>query len=391
MSHSRRKWITGGAVGLVAPTWLACRGAEKRGAAADERDSNEAGPAERSGGTSAARPLPLERLEVRGGARLRGQAHGAAHRDLIAGCVSSFMQQTAALREKPEASLRWEQAVDAVAKKLGIDAPEALEELEGIAAEAGVERAAHLAYALEEDLLPELDVALTRKRIETWLASDVFALPSHTGKVTRVVFRMASDGPLTLIDHVGELVETPMLVLGRPGTLGCFGINREGLACARQPMLDGRLAPEGSLSNAIFRQVLRAKNYREASHSVNDWLLKFGASFFVADPEGAVAIESDTTSSRILGRFALSAIVAHTNHRIGPVPPDDALAQASLERLKVLRSLFPSGADPALDKVIEKFQAETKRPADQTPRLMFAANLKPSGTQLSWRSELPTP
>ena len=179
----------------------------------------------------------------------------------------------------------------------------------------------------------------------------------------------------------------PALVLGRPGTLGCFGINRDGLACAKQPLLGGRFFPEGQLCNATFRKVLKAPNHQSASAGVNDWKFRFETSFFVADSQKAISVEAFPTSTRILGTFAMSATAAHTNHRVGPVPADDALAQASLARLKTMRALFPSGEDPELKAVIKKMQTTTTVKPGQRPRLLFAANLKPEGTQISWRAE----
>ncbi len=390
----------------MAPAWLGCRGnANRTGGGGEARSAERAAPSADQAAPSVDDAAPsapdaareagsgdrLERLEVRGAARARGQAHGAAHRDLIAGCVSSFMQATAALRATPEGSARWSAAVDSVAKRLGRDAPPALQELQGIAAEAGVDEAAHLAYALEEDLLPALDVAVARARIDTWLASDVLAIPNLTGRVTRLLFRMDSAGPLTLIDHVGDLVETPMLLLGRPGTLGCFGINRGGLACVRQPLFDGQFVADGMLSNQMFRQILKAKDHHGASASANDWRPTFGTSFFIADSQSALSIEVSSAGGRILGAFKRSAVAAHTNHRVGPVPSADALAQGSLARLKIMRSLIPYGEDPELKVLIKKFQAVAKPAEGSPPRLLFATNLKPSGTQLSWRSELAAP
>ncbi len=334
---------------------------------------------------------PLEPLEVKGGPRLRGQAHGAAHRALIAEGVSNFMQATAALRAQPDRAARWKQAVEGVTQRLGRDAPQALEELEGIAAEAGVEPSAHLAYALEEDLLPALDLPFARERIDTWSGSDALALPNLTGRVTRILFRMDRAGPLTLIDHGGELQEMPMLVVGRPGTLGCFGINRDGLACARQPLLNGPFVADGMLSHALFRQILTSKDHHSATSGASRWSPACGVNFFIADPQKALSVETSNKGSRILGTFALSAVVAHTNHRVGPVPPEDVLAQRSLERLKRMRSLVASREDPELKLLIKKFQAATPPTAGRKPRLLFAANLKPSGTQLSWRSELAAP
>lgn len=341
--------------------------------------------------TEAAEASSLERLEVKGGPRLRGQAHGAAHRALIAEGVSNFMQATAALRAPPDGAERWKQAVEGVTQRLGRDAPQALEELEGIAAEAGVEPSAHVAYALEEDLLPTLDLSFARERIDTWLGSDVLAVPNMTGRLTRILFRMDRAGPLTLIDHVGESVEMPMLVAGRPGTLGCFGINRDGLACARQPLLNGPFVADGMLSHALFRQILTSKEHSSATTAASRWSPASGVNFFVADPQKALSVEASHQGSRILGTFTLSAVAAHTNHRVGPVPPDDVLAQRSLERLKRMRSLIPSREDPELKLLIKKFQAATPPVPGRKARLLFAANLKPSGTQLSWRSELAAP
>ena len=78
-------------------------------------------------------------------------------------------------------------------------------------------------------------------------------------------------------------------------------------------------------------------------------------------------------------------MVAHTNHAVGPVQEEDPRLRASLARLKALRSVVPAGSDPELDDFVKAMVDGPLRGALSPGHPLFAANLKPGGTQMSWR------
>ena len=54
-------------------------------------------------------------------------------------------------------------------------------------------------------------------------------------------------------------------------------------------------------------------------------------------------------------------------------------------RLKELRPVIPAGSDPELDVFVKAMIDGPLRDALSPGHPLFAANLKPAGTQMSWR------
>ena len=134
-----------------------------------------------------------------------------------------------------------------------------------------------------------------------------------------------------------------------------------------------------------FRSALAAPDHHAATRSLTQGKLAASASLFIADPTKALSVESRPRGVRVLGAFANSAVAAHTNHAVEPLEDKDPRMVASLERLRALRAVVPAGTDPTLDEFISAMIKGPAAGALDPAHPLFSANLKPAGTQVSWR------
>lgn len=295
------------------------------------------------------------------------------------------MSLTASLRASADGIATWDTTLDAAIKRVA-DVPALVEEVEGIQAESGVEARAHWAYVLSDELLGLQNPGIAQNWLDRWSASEVVAVPNKSGQVTRILFRMGSAGQLLIHDHLGPNGEKIALIVSRPGSLGCFGVNDSGFACAYQPLVPTTMRGDGQGSVTLFRKLLGATTHHEAVARAKARGSITSSGYFVADPTNAIAVESREAGVRAIGVFSGSAVVAHTNHVVGPLADAHPTSKRSLARLKVLRDLVPRGADPTLKELIAMYKKTAANGAIDPSNPIFAANLKPTKTQLSWRT-----
>lgn len=282
----------------------------------------------------------IEVVDIGGDARARGLAHGRALKGRIVAHVADWRDALEAAAVEPvdaylQAMLRETDFKSAI----GDHAPDLLQEVEGIADGAGLDR--DLVYALQlmdEEWFYRVARGLRRRTPEKCSSFGVVSADGPTwigqnmdlGQYTdghQVVLRIAADG-----DAPGALLFTTA------GVIALMGVNAAGIGVCVNSLPQLPAAATGVPVAFVIRRLLQARTLDEAAdlvqsipHATNQHYLLagLGAVRSFEASAGGVAEYRPPDPTRVL----------HTNHPLGPDPgrpESEAARENSARRLASL-------------------------------------------------------
>ncbi|MFO1080111.1 MAG: C45 family peptidase [Reyranellaceae bacterium] len=284
-------------------------------------------------------------FSAQGSARWRGEAQGRAFGPLIHDHVAAL---EAALRrsglDDPRDHLRSLVAATHFDEAIRTHVPHLWDEMEGIAAGAGVE--CDVIYALQ---LMDEEWAY-RKRLHAAAPGSKcssFAIHEAPHGVTWIGQNMDlgayTDGFQRLVLHVGDETRPSALVLTTAGNLALLGINDAGVGVCVNALPQLPSADHGVPVAFLIRRLLEARTAAEAA----DWCRALphatNQHYLIADPNGVVSLECSAIGVTEY-RPPQPDRVLHTNHPLaGEGERYPAIEANSVARLRSLEARLARG------------------------------------------------
>lgn len=305
-------------------------------------------------------------LDLAGTPRQLGEAHGEAQRDRIRGHADRFLGwllSTAAVR-LTEQQL-WDQWSPQVAVNRR-EAPELVEEMQGISRGAAVpfERVFLLNSLLDLNSFRYLDLAAP------FAGCSTFAVTAEAG-TGRTLVGQTYDMPAFHQDYLTLLRLRPatgprQLVFTFAGIVGAAGLNEAGIALNINYLspLDVGL---GRLHSVVVRQILASTQLADAlTHPVLPPRAG-GAHFLVTDRDGNI-VSIETTARRFAVAYPQGLAIGHTNHYLIPELRDTEYLRptsigGSIARYTALRRfLHERGGQLTVEGLMELTRNHTSYP-----------------------------
>jgi hypothetical protein len=289
----------------------------------------------------------IEVVEIGGDARARGLAHGRALKGRIAAHLADWRRTLETVAGEPvdgylQAMLRETDFKSAIRAH----APDLLEEVEGIADGAGLDR--DLVYALQlmdEEWFYRVERGLRRRTPEKCSSFGVVSAGGSTwigqnmdlGQYTdghQVVLRIAADG------------EAPAaVVFTTAGVIALMGVNAAGIGVCVNSLPQLPAASTGVPVAFLIRRLLQARSLDEAAELVQAIPHATNQHYLLAGPG---AVRSFEASAAGVAEYHPPdpGRVLHTNHPLGPDPgrpESEAARENSARRLASLTARLGQG------------------------------------------------
>jgi hypothetical protein len=285
-----------------------------------------------------------------------GKKHGTLLREEITGFLQNDLAQINGLRSHP---LDPEQ-VPAVAgpylRAIGDNLPELMEEMEGLAAGAGITVEQAVLLQIRRELIGTGHFTLT---------GDCSSFGLHTADRVIVGQTIDLNGNMTGLGRVFNIKPgdhaPEMLMYSFAGLLGYMGMNSAGVAVAINLVISDGWRP-GIPPYLLVRRLLACTSVKECLCIIEQIPRASSRSFIICDREQQLIVEMTPSQHRVIeGTF-----LAHTNHYLHP----DLIAadrmnifsrNSSIQRLRILQQQLN---DPGLSQqhIQEVFSGHTLYP-----------------------------
>lgn len=281
----------------------------------------------------------LQVVDVAGGPRERGRAHGEEARDLIhdvigrwhddlgldvGNGVDAYLGEFLDRTDFVSAIRRW--------------TPDLLDEVGGIAEGSGLSESACLTWQLldEEWWYRERHLAGTTRGEERCSAAGGPASGGGTVIGQNMDIEAYHDGSQVLLRSRTTGLTPDSLVVTSAGMIGLTGVNRSGIGVCVNSLAQLAPTPAGLPVAFVIRGVLGCRTTDAAAEFLHAITHASGQNYLVGSPDGIVDIECSSGQAREV--YAGSGRVVHTNH---PLANDDLATDRPKVRAATQRDQRP--------------------------------------------------
>jgi isopenicillin-N N-acyltransferase like protein len=308
------------------------------------------GPAQRGSNSLNHSTYPV--LRVRGSPRQRGVAYGEAFqariRKSLAAYRSAFQAYNLPWKHSVRVAERWRPSVADCA-------PEAFEEITGIAEGANVEPLAILALNLRTEILASIDQSVPSGECTAFAVLPYASANSHVLLAQNWDWMIHSQHTVVVLEVVRD--DAPAFTtFVEAGLIAKIGLNSAGIGIATNALRGPRDPIEGGVPyHIVLRMLFDASSKQEALQLLQSLSHASSANFLVASAEGtAVDVEveaGDAAGIRVAP--VCNGVMTHTNHFLTglqqTVDPGLTKYPSSVSRLKTAQTLINDRAPITLE------------------------------------------